>query len=320
MDRFEITKAAVGYLRIKTTRPIDSGARNIMAHCPFHTDRTPSMSINPIEGVYRCFSCKRGGSIEGLFREVTGESLYKTLNIAYDAFSNFGTKHSEPEFDYENPHKDIAITIVGDVVSYMAEPLALKYLRKRGISCAQADAMKIRYADLAYLNGTRYEKRIIVPIYEKGKMVSAEGRDITGTQLKCIYPSRSTVNTLYDLDNLRLDEPLFVTEGIMDLALLREYKEFANSTSIFGAALTHRQLYLLKKFSKIIYIPDNDAAGEDTIATLRKELTGVHVLRVPRTYNGVSGIKDVGDIVTKAHSTVESLIKRKWLSHVKPLN
>ena len=321
MDRFEITKAAVGYLRIKTARPIDSGARNIMAHCPFHTDKTASLSINPYEGVFRCFSCKRGGSIESLFREITGESLYKTLGIAFDEFSNFGFRKNEPEFDYENPHKDVAISVVGNVISYMAEPLALRYLRKRGISCKQADAMKFRYTDLAYFNGTRFEKRLIVPIYEKGKMISAEGRDITGSNsLKCIYPARSTVNTLYDLDKLDTEAPLFVTEGIMDLALLREHKEFTNSTSIFGAALTHRQLYLLRKFKKIIYIPDNDEAGEGTLETLKDNLSGVHLLKVPRSYNDVAGIKDVGDIITKAHSTLDDLIKRKWLARIKPLN
>ena len=106
----------------------------------------------------------------------------------------------------------------------------------------------------------------------------------------------------------------------MDLALLRELPEFANSTSIFGAALTHRQLYLLKKFPERVYIPDNDAAGEETLKTLKENLPGTKVLFVPKEYNGVTGIKDVGDIVQKAHSSVSDLVKRRWLLRIKPLN
>lgn len=29
--------------------------------CPFHTDKTPSMSVNDKKGVFKCFSCGRGG-------------------------------------------------------------------------------------------------------------------------------------------------------------------------------------------------------------------------------------------------------------------
>ena len=321
MDRYEITKAAISYLKIKTTRAIDSGARNIMASCPFHKDKTPSLSINPQEGVFRCFSCKRGGSIEKLFKEYTGESLYKTLNIAYDEFSSFRFRREEDEFDYENMTKNVSVAMSGDIVSYRASPEALSYLRRRGISCEVADKMKFRYARLAYINGTRYENRLLIPVYEKGNLVSIEGRDVTGlVKPKCIYPSRSTVNTLYDLDNLNVEEPLYIQEGLMDLALLRAYPEFKNSTSVFGAALTHRQIYLLKKFRNRVYIPDNDAAGDATLETLKRELPGTNVLRVPKSYNSVDGIKDTGDIITKAHSSIQDLLSRKWLARIRPLN
>lgn len=320
MDRFEITKAALGYLRLKTTRSVDSGVRNIPVHCPFHTDKTPSMYVQPYEGVFRCFSCKRGGSIEKLFREITGESLYKTLGIAFDEFSNFSFRKEDAELDYDNLHKDVAVTITGDIISYRASREAVGYLRRRGIGFEVADAMKFRLAPLAYMNGTRFENRLIIPIYEKGRMIGVEGRDITGlAKPKCLYPARSTVNTLYDLDALDTEQPLYIQEGLMDLALLRAYPEFKNSTSVFGAALTHRQLYLLRKFKTRIYIPDNDEAGEMTLDTLRKELPGTFVLRVPKEYNRVPGIKDTGDIITKAHSSIADLLKRKWLAKIHPL-
>lgn len=34
------------------------------AHCPFHDDNTPSFSLNVAEGIFYCFACKFGGTIE----------------------------------------------------------------------------------------------------------------------------------------------------------------------------------------------------------------------------------------------------------------
>src|SRR5258708_29870995 len=35
--------------------------RNYMARCPFHQERTPSFSVNPEMGVFKCFGCGVGG-------------------------------------------------------------------------------------------------------------------------------------------------------------------------------------------------------------------------------------------------------------------
>jgi DNA primase len=41
-----------------------------VVRCPFHDDRTPSLSINQSKGVWHCFSCGSGGDVISLIQGV----------------------------------------------------------------------------------------------------------------------------------------------------------------------------------------------------------------------------------------------------------
>lgn len=320
LSRAELTREAILYMRLKLGKPLDSGVKNIPVHCPFHEDKTPSLYIHLEDGVFRCFSCKRQGSIESLFKEYVGESLYKTLGITYNEFSSFANRPQAAIANFEELDKEVEIAVEGNILPYSSSSAVMGYLRRRGIKSSVADAMKFRFAEKVYINKTYFANRLLIPIYEKGKLISIEGRDITGEQKpKVLYPRGSSVNSLYELANLSTEKPLYVVEGLMDLALLRAYPDFANSTAIFGAALTQRQLYLLKKFEKVIVIPDNDSAGFGTIKTLQEnKMKNAYALFLPRSYKGID-VKDIGDFVTKASSSLSELISRKWLLRSKPV-
>lgn len=44
------------------TRVVPAGPGKFMATCPFHVDRTPSLSVNEIKGLWCCHGCGAGGS------------------------------------------------------------------------------------------------------------------------------------------------------------------------------------------------------------------------------------------------------------------
>ena len=53
-----------------------TGGTNIMAVCPFHvksdgtTERTPSFTMNTVNGLYHCFSCHVSGNLETFLNNI----------------------------------------------------------------------------------------------------------------------------------------------------------------------------------------------------------------------------------------------------------
>jgi DNA primase len=67
--RTDIVEVVSSYVTLKK-----SGSR-FMGLCPFHSEKTPSFSVNPEIGAYYCFGCQRGGSVFSFLMEMEGWSF-----------------------------------------------------------------------------------------------------------------------------------------------------------------------------------------------------------------------------------------------------
>lgn len=326
---------------------------HIMCHCPFHTDKHPSCSVDVDLALVHCFSCGYNGKLRGLFREITGHSINKELGIKWEA---------QDETIFVNPFKetikedlsatpDVHIALDGAFIPVDKDPDVCKYLMQRCIPVSVAKSMRMSFATMARSFDTfepnnkdqmvYFTKRLVIPIYERGKLLSCEGRDIYGKEYyynmlrrkgmnpdeheykKCIYPRGASTSTLYDIDKLDSSRRLYFVEGIMDLAVLRSDSFFntKNSTAVFGASISERQRYFLKQFD-FTYVIDNDLAGWLSLRRLMEALKEAPIKRdwkfvVPPFHD--QGVKDVGDIPVKTGKTIEQCRKAHWLDNSKDI-
>ena len=57
--------------------------QNLWACCPFHNEKTPSFSVSPSKGIYKCFGCGRAGNVVGFLMEHEGLNYVEALkNLA----------------------------------------------------------------------------------------------------------------------------------------------------------------------------------------------------------------------------------------------
>lgn len=314
----------------------------LMLRCcnPNHQDKHASMSVNLEKMVYNCFSCGFKGSLKDLYYTTFGRSIYKDMGIKNIAFRrpqvieriNFD-EAPETDFQFEGNLIDLSLNENGKA-----------WAAKRGFSPSLCSLQGIRFLPFGKTwkpseNGDSnqkvcyYSNCAIIPIYEGNKLLSFEARDTLGKEVwaenlkkrglnpedhqykKVLYPTGSSINTLYDLKNLKTDQTLYFTEGLMDMLSLRTEKEFKNSTCIFHCNATERQIYLLSKFEKLVYIVDNDLPGLNACLKMMKNLKlegKLYFLQPPLRDN----IKDVNDILQGKDPVIKSvknLLDMNWL-------
>lgn len=55
--------------------------RHLKASCPFHEDKTPSLSVHPSLKFWKCFSCDQKGDVISFFQEINKLSFYDTVSV-----------------------------------------------------------------------------------------------------------------------------------------------------------------------------------------------------------------------------------------------
>lgn len=318
------------------TRKLTITTGDRLIRCPFHKDKTPSFSLNIAKGVCHCFSCHRGGTIPQLYFKETGNSIYKVLGISSGTTDGFKA-FSLPVFKEEDFEKlpEVNFTFEGDAIDVDQEPDCLSYLETRGISLRVAKEMGMRFTKHSIstdlLDDERpikerqihFVNRLLIPVYENGKILSIEGRaiydplpDAQGiASKKVIYPKGSSTSTLFQRDRLNFNEFLYAVEGLMDLAVLRTDPYFQNSTALLGATIKNRQVHFLRRAKKLVYLIDYDRAGFSSLKKLKEELEQDFFVLFPPRYN--DGVKDTGDIPKKLKMTVQQCRERNWLNSMK---
>ena len=80
-DRADLVRVIEPY-----ARDLRKKGANWMACCPFHQEKTPSFSVNPQKGFYKCFGCGKGGNAFTFLMEMEGlnfpEAIQRVAEMA----------------------------------------------------------------------------------------------------------------------------------------------------------------------------------------------------------------------------------------------
>jgi DNA primase len=113
--------------------------RRFQGLCPFHTEKTPSFSVNPEMGVFFCFGCHKSGDAITFVREVEHLDFVGAVE-RLAARSNITLRYDDAAYSQERKRKQRLHDAVAEAIAFYHRRLlesddagpARRYLRSRG--------------------------------------------------------------------------------------------------------------------------------------------------------------------------------------------
>jgi DNA primase len=118
-----------------------SGSR-YTGRCPFHEERTPSFSVNPVEKLYYCFGCGKGGNLISFVRETENLDFVGAVEWLADRFRvTLEYEESSPRVEAERKQRERLLALLEQTTTYFERLLwdgdtgkpVRDYLASRGL-------------------------------------------------------------------------------------------------------------------------------------------------------------------------------------------
>ena len=270
-----------------------------MALCPFHGEKTASMSFTDEDNLFHCFGCKEGGDIYKYIQLINNVEFQESVEIAAEKYG-FNLTYTDSKF--ESDQKNL-IGTMSKIHNYFVNNMkegksseSIDYLKSRDLDGNDIKEFQLGFAEkddkntneffkknnlskidlknlglLSERGNFLFKNRIIFPITNlRNETVGFGGRAIDDFGPKYLNTAESSIyrknRTLYFtsefLSDVKKKKFVILVEGYFDVIAFNKLG-FNNVASPSGTALTVQQINLLSRYTKEVYLCfDNDAAGD----------------------------------------------------------
>ena len=269
-----------------------------MALCPFHGEKTASMSFTDVENLFHCFGCKEGGDIFKYVQEINNLEFQDAIEFVAEKYGfklTYTQSNDNSDFRVYQEKIDIIHSYFLELMKSDKSKDAKAYLQTRKYDDKDIEKYSISFIskdeesfnkfcktneitndDLKRLgfissNGNMlFKNRIMFPILNfRNNVIAFGGRVLDDFGPKYLNSSDSVLykknrNLYFTNDFITATKKkgyAFIVEGYFDVLSLNKLG-YANSASPSGTALTYQQLESISKYTgKILICFDNDEAG-----------------------------------------------------------
>lgn len=225
-ERCSIIAVVSGYLSLKKS------GRNYFGLCPFHSEKSPSFTVNEDKGIFHCFGCGTGGNVFTFLMRIEGVSFPDAVRQIAE---NEGIELPDYQNGYEkkeNSERDTLFAIHEKAIAFYHRLLmrshqsekVREYLKKRGLNSATANEWQLGYGGTGFssfaevldsetllaaaektglINKSkrkgyydRFRQRLIFPIRNiNGRVLALGGREMLGNGPKYLNSPESPIYT-----------------------------------------------------------------------------------------------------------------------------
>lgn len=188
---------------ISETVNLKRSGRNYIGLCPFHNDKSPSLSVSPDKQIYKCFSCGEAGNVITFVMKQKNYNFIEAIKSLAER-ANIVLQIENSKQSAVSKKKDILYKINVEAARYYFKNLtvnnvAKEYFSNRGIKNSTIRKFGLGYAKEGWTNIIYYLKR---QGYNDNQLIDA------GLVIK-----NENKGTIYDRFRNRVMFPVFDIRG-----------------------------------------------------------------------------------------------------------
>lgn len=245
-----------------------ASGNQLYAHCPFHTEKTPSFTVNTETGEWYCHGCGRGGS-EKEFIQLYFDVTPEVAKYAY----GYWCKHNALPFPTQQQVDFWHQTLKSD-------NNVLEILHSFGITDRIIEEQQLGYYDL----------RVVIPVKSRTgywvntrRYLPPQHRAEGAKNSKCINIRNLGSKRYYPYEAFD-DNPIYIVEGEKDCLAARS-QGYNAVTSTGGSAIPTDELVLFKG-KDVVLMLDSDNVGERNVKNycimLRNIAHSIKIVTLPK--------------------------------------
>jgi len=134
--------------------PLKKKGQNLWACCPFHQENTPSFSVSPAKGFYKCFGCGAAGDAITFVREMEGISFVEAVKYLANKYG-IEIQEAEPFAQQVQHEKDSLYILLNLAKEYYVDALwkhsegktiGLSYFKERNFPASFIKQFELGYS------------------------------------------------------------------------------------------------------------------------------------------------------------------------------
>lgn len=130
--------------------------QNMWACCPFHHEKSPSFSVAPAKGLYKCFGCGKAGGVVQFIMDIEGTSYVEALKYLAKKYGiDVQEEEKTPEQQLAQNDKDSQFIVSNWAKDHYhklllhheeGQSIGLSYLRQRGLNQNTIQTFELGYS------------------------------------------------------------------------------------------------------------------------------------------------------------------------------
>ena len=180
---------------------------NLWGLCPFHSEKTPSFSVNPAKGIYKCFGCGKGGNAISFIMEIEHLNYPEAIRHLGALYGVEIPETTSSGNDISKDEKNRVYDILKEAAKFYYKSFndpdigkpAREYASKRGLSKQTLDNFGIGYSPMSWN-----------ALYDLLKSKGYKDEELTNSG---IFKKSEKTDKPFDLFRGRLMFPIFDSFG-----------------------------------------------------------------------------------------------------------